>query len=604
MRRPVLTVLTLTACVSVDGVARAVESIETLGTVESVTVYRGQALVTRQVELPGPAGLYEAVIGDLPERVVPGSIYAEPVKGVEVRSVRYRVRPLEEDLREEVRKLDQQLQELQDQSQSIARRRQVLIEHKAYLGHPEQFVAPTATMELTRGVLNAETLQNLTLFILDQRSKLSDDEGKLAIEDRILRARTDVAQRERQALTGSSPKAAREAVVFVNVTEPGKVRLRLRYIVNGATWTPSYNVRTDAQRRQVILEYYASIQQTSGEDWNNVSMALSTATPSLVAKAPVLVPLAVGLAPLAMGDTKQSREELVRKQKQVETTRNFMPQQAQIGQVAQEPAGGKGARGRGQEDLDRELNTLACEGQLLDIVSAKVVARSPAERPALAEDEGLSVTYELVTRTTLPSRTDQQLVQIASLPLEGEFYRVAMPVLTSYVYEEAGLTNTSPLALLAGPVSTYVDGRFVGHAEIPTVTIGERFAVGLGVDSSLRATRELVDRTESVQGGNRVAEFKYRLSIENFAAAPIFVRIMDRLPVGKESEVKFTLLSSSIEETKEPLYQQVQRKKGILRWEIEVAPQATGMNAQTLDYTFQVEYDKGMMIAGLPSAGD
>ena len=65
--------------------------------------------------------------------------------------------------------------------------------------------------------------------------------------------------------------------------------------MGNANWTPSYNVRSDAEQKDVRVEYYASIQQMSGEDWPDVGMTLSTATPSLVAKAPVLMPLTVAL---------------------------------------------------------------------------------------------------------------------------------------------------------------------------------------------------------------------------------------------------------------------------------------------------------------------
>src|SRR5690242_6349444 len=80
------------------------------GTIDAVTVYRGQALVTRVVDIPGPAGLHEIVVTDLPQQVDPSSIYAESAEGVEVRSVLYRERALPEDARDEVRKLDDELQ--------------------------------------------------------------------------------------------------------------------------------------------------------------------------------------------------------------------------------------------------------------------------------------------------------------------------------------------------------------------------------------------------------------------------------------------------------------------------------------------------------------
>ena len=70
------------------------ETTQATGKLDAVTVYRGQAMITRLVEMGGPAGLREMVVTDLPESVLPGSIFAESADGLEVRSVRYRVRPV------------------------------------------------------------------------------------------------------------------------------------------------------------------------------------------------------------------------------------------------------------------------------------------------------------------------------------------------------------------------------------------------------------------------------------------------------------------------------------------------------------------------------
>jgi len=586
--------------------AQGADSIETSGVVDAVTVYRGQALVTRKVEVPGPAGLREVIVTDLPAHIVAGSIYADSNDSVEIRSVRYRVRPLADDVREEVRKLDEQIREVHDQIQATVRHKQLMTEHKTYLDKLEQFVAPTATVELTKGVLNAETLKGLTTFLFAERARLADEELKLAIEERTLAERNDVLQRERHTLTGSSTRTAREAVVFLNLPKAEGGRLRLSYLVANANWSPSYNVRTDKDRGGALLEYFASIQQMSGEDWNDVSMTLSTATPSLVAKAPVLMPLSVTLAPLGQeqqlaqgggkGGRGQSKDELAKQQRQVEMQRGNTLQAQQLQFDAAAPS----AQAAGG-NYDWILNDLACDLQMIDLLSHGKVTRT-RERSSPAEVEGLSVTYELASRTTLPSRSDQQLVQIAALPLKGEFYRVASPVLTAYVYEEAQLTNATQTVLLAGPVSTYVAGQFVGHGDLPTVTAGEKFTVGLGIDSALRVERELLDRTESVQGGNRVVEFTYGLSIQNFRDEAVKVRLLDRLPRGKESEVNVNLASTSVDLSDDSEYQRLDRKKGILRWDVDVPANASLADARTVEYKFRVEYDKGTSISGLPIA--
>ncbi|MEX0744705.1 MAG: DUF4139 domain-containing protein, partial [Phycisphaeraceae bacterium] len=141
------------------------------------------------------------------------------------------------------------------------------------------------------------------------------------------------------------------------------------------------------------------------------------------------------------------------------------------------------------------------------------------------------------------------------------------------------------------PMLTYVAGQFVGHGQIPTVAAGEAFTVGLGIDSSLRAGRELVDKQESVQGGNQVVEMTYRLTVENFADAPRAVRLLDRVPTDEGKELRVTLVDPSVELSEDEAYQ-AQRKKGILRWDVNVPGQAVDGDALTVTYTVRLEHDR------------
>lgn len=587
------------------------QSLETPGKLDAVTVYRGQALVTRLVALTGPAGLREVVVTQLPEHVVPGSIHAETTDGVEVRSVSYRARPVEQDVREEVRKLDEQIRAAQDRLAASQRRSQLVTERKAYLDKLEQFTAASANVELTRGVLNAETLEKISMFMFNERGGLAEEELKLGLEQRGLQEQLALLDRQRQTLTAGSARTLREAVIFVNLTDADGGQLRVRYLVNNANWSPSYNVRTDGTSGGATVEYNAAIEQLSGEDWSDVSMTLSTATPSLVAKAPVLAPLTVALAPLAPQAQAAVQSgakgysvmlgELSSKRLAVERDRagNLFGQQRQAEGGLAAVDGSMVFHVQANDAFDKALNEVAGEIQLLDLVAAERPRLATADAASPPVAEGFSVTYRIAARTTLPSRTDRQLIQIASLPLKGTFYRVAVPVLTSYVYQEAELINDSSLVLLAGPVAAYVAGQFVGHGEIATIASGESFTVGLGIDSSLRVAREMIDKKETIQGGNRVVDLTYRLTLENFGAAPADVRLMDRLPATKGSEIRVTLGESSAPPLAQPGQVDADRKKGILRWDVQAAAQAAGAKALTVDYQFKLEYDKQMAVTGM-----
>jgi hypothetical protein len=99
-----------------------------------------------------------------------------------------------------------------------------------------------------------------------------------------------------------------------------------------------------------------------------------------------------------------------------------------------------------------------------------------------------------------------------------------------------------------------------------------------------------------------VVDFTYQLTVENFGSNEVSLRLIDRMPTAKEkeNEVKVTLVSSGGKLSDSEAYQQAERKKGILRWDVEVPPQAIGPKAFAIDYQMSVEYDKQLSIASLP----
>ncbi len=573
---------------------------KTTGQIDSVTVYRGQALVTRKIDLPRKAGLHEIVVTNLPDRIIPSSIYAESGstdadESVAVRSVRYRVIPVQNDVRDDVRKLDEEIDSVNDQLNAITQEMELRHKNDVYLDRLEQFTASTATTELTHGVLDAETLTQLSEFIFSSRESLSKRGLELSREKSKLNDQLSLLKRKRSQLTGSSAKQVREAVMLVSIPKNSnrQTTLQLRYLVDGATWSPSYSVRANEQTQdEITLEYYASIQQVTGEDWESISMTLSTASPALIASPPSLKPLKISLTMPVQQDQRagkgyfRARQELSQQQLQVDKGRNDL-------------SWADGQNKNADAD-DTALNVLAEKIQVLDLTNRGSISRSMAgERENTANTQGPSVTYLLKGRASLPSRSDRQLVQIARIHAPGVFSRQATPVLTPHVYNQNQATNTSDLVLLAGPVSTYVDGQFVGGDHLPLVAIGEQFSAGLGIDSSLRSNRELVRKIERIEGGNRVAEFTYRLTVENFNDHTMNVRVLDRLPYPDKEPIEVTFISSGDTPLcDDPTYLKGDRKQGILRWDVAIPAHAVDADVFVIEYTFSLEYDKQLTISG------
>ena len=78
-----------------------------------VTVYPDSALVTREVDVPAGDGIVEVIVTPLPPHTVNSSLYSEGTDGIRVLTTRFRTRQLLEDTREDVRKLQDELRQLE-----------------------------------------------------------------------------------------------------------------------------------------------------------------------------------------------------------------------------------------------------------------------------------------------------------------------------------------------------------------------------------------------------------------------------------------------------------------------------------------------------------
>jgi uncharacterized protein (TIGR02231 family) len=557
---------------------------EVSGQVTQVVLYRGQALVTRVIPLEGPAGGLEIVVGNLPEQVVPESLFAEGGKGIEVRAVRFRARAVGEAPREEVRTLDEAIEQVNEKLEVNKKHVELLTKRTAYLDQLEGFVAPTAKAELSKGVLNAEALQTVTTFSFAQRKAVAEEQISLEKEAKELTKQLALLQRQRAELTGSVSQTVREAVLFLQKQVEGKESVQLNYLVGNCGWSPTYTFRAGKDGKEIAVECSALIQQMSGEDWNGVVLSLSTASPALSAAGP-------GLGPFPVALTQQPE------QKQVSQQELTAQVQAIRGRQKTAILDNLKALSLGENiGSSWAANAAAGDLQSLELLNGKEVLSMLAAETAQAA-EGPSLSYQLAGAVSLASRADQQMVRILQANFESRFYHVATPVLTSYVYREAELKNKSDQDFLAGPITVYLDGRFVGRGEIPTVARGQTFVVGFGADPQLRARRELADRREDIQGGNRELRMDYRLVIENYKEQEVPLRVVDRLPYSERpGDVRVKLGELKDPLSTDALYVRTEKPKGILRWEITVPAGATGKDARMIEYGFTVDFDRNFRL--------
>ena len=571
----------LMACIA----GRVAHAAPVAGSVSRVTLYRGQALVTRDVPVAGKDGALELVVSDLPAQVVPDSLFAEGSDAVEVRAVRFRSRAVGEEPQQEIRKLDEALEDLNLKLAANRKSLELAARQASYLDQLDGFVAPTAKQDLSKGVLDAKALQEVTKFSFERREKIAERQLALDKEARTLTADLALLQRKRAEVAGKATRTVHEALLFLVKRGAADATVRVNYLVGGCGWAPAYTLHAGADRKQVEVQYSALIQQMTGESWDDVALTLSTASPAISARGPGLAPFHVVLGPAAPNAPGQSYSpsDLSSQVKGNNDRRNSAVQQAQQGYMLADEIGNAWV-----------CNTVAMQIQNLELLGGRDIVRVLRTVDA----EAPSISYRLKERVSLASRADQQTVRILQQNMPSKFYYVATPILSPYVYREAELANDSQEDLLAGPITVYLGDRFVGRGEIPTVTRGQTFVVGFGADPQMHTSRELADKKDDTQGGNRELAFQYRLVVENYSDEAVPVRLLDRVPHAENgADVRVSLGEMKDKLSDDQLYVRLERPKGILRWDIKVPAKATAEKAHVVNYGYKVEFDRKLQLA-------
>src|SRR5207248_2854779 len=193
--------------------------------------------------------------------------------------------------------------------------------------------------------------------------------------------------------------------------------------------------------------------------------------------------------------------------------------------------------------------------------------------------EGPSVTFRLKNRMSLPSRNDDQTLEVARIEMAPDFFYKAVPVLTPHVYRQATVTNKSDYVILPGEATMYLGTDFVGRSVLPLVAVGKQFTVGFGVDPQLQVSRQLVSKDRKTTGGNQVLNFDYRILVNSYKTEAVRMQVWERMPKAEAQTVAVSLVGQKPDLSTDALYVREDRPKNLLRWDVTVQPGQSGEKA-------------------------
>jgi hypothetical protein len=564
----------------------------------AVTVYQNTALVTREVDVPEGAGTIELVVTPLPDATVEGTLYSEGTDNIRVLTTRFRNRAIREDTREEVRKLEAEQRKLQLEAQKIQADMKALEQNMGLLTKMEGFSQANTQHATEKGNLNSDSAIALSKYVMDERANKAKELVELQQKQQANAEQAGFVQRQLQELAAGSSKTERDAVIVVDKKNGAAGQVRLNYLVGTANWRPQYKLRAGKDKEPVQLEYLAAVTQQSGEDWKDAKLTLSTAQPMLNSAPPDLKTLEFTV--LARGGMAPGAQPIP----------NLPGMQPAGGPQGQSPGDlGKqasGLRGRAAAEYNAKkdavggqlINDAAALEQCLDLFNPRD-DRQAKNKPGSGFREGQSVTYHLNSKLSVPSRSEEQIIEVARLELTPDYFYKAVPVLTPHVYRLANLTNKSQFVLLPGEATTYLGSDFVGQMNMPLVAADEQFTAGFGVDPALRVQRQMMDKARETKGGNQVLKFEYRILVSSYKSEPVNVQVWDRLPHAETETAGITLVKAEPEISADPLYVREERPNNLLRWDLKVDPTMNGEKARGVKYEFKLEMDKQMIIGNV-----
>ena len=522
--------------------------------VTGVTVYRGRAAVTRSGSLQLEPGLYDLRFLNLPETIQPQTLQARVSNQCKVLEVQFDQILSADMTSPETEALDGQIEELVRRIAVLDQQFQLITMQEEFLSQVGVRAAGEATNTGGTNALDLDAMREQLQFIIDEQTRLNANRNELTPLNLQLEKELRAARNRRQAIAGTS-QFMRLATVTVLVAAPGESSIELSYLVTGATWQPSYNIRAATDGSSVDIEYDAQLTQRSGEDWDRVKLTLSTAQPTVATNPPALDPRFVDVL-VSRGPARS----------------------------LQSPSLDLSSKLRQNESLSGGFPGFSLDTQV--------------------SGEGPSVTYHLPRPVTLKSNIQkQQRSRITTIQSRGEFIHVAMPILTEAVYIRGALTNNSDFLLLPGPVSIFVGQDYVGPTELATVSPDGTFEMYFGIDQSVKATRQLLAKKTSktgLLGGGLKTSYDYRLEIVNGAGKGITLELWDRYPVSRSDQITVDLVDLSHRLAADAEYLEEQKPLGLLKWDLAI-PAATASNSVfVVEYGVRINRAKTISVSGLP----
>jgi len=528
-------------------------NLDASSTVDAVTVYPDGATVTRVISLDLPAGDTTAIAKDFPLGLDASSLRVEGEAGAKLVIGTVDAKPPRAAPPVNLPDIDKRIEALKDERANLDGAIAAALARKKFAerfaeaspaGLGEKGEARPITEWRNAFAAVAEEVAQTDAAIRDAERKQRD------IDREIARVQADRA---------TKPPSKLEVQIELSAAAATKATLRVTYAVRSARWVPLYDARLDtsAKDRKPALELVrrAEIQQSTGEDWSDVALSVSTVRTGRGGSAPELKTLIAQYPPPPA------------------------PPMAPLGTLSD-----KAVR-------QRSMEAFAPAAALPE------PAKPAEERETAVEIGAYQTAFRLPGRVTIAANDGAKSLRISTATITPELMIRAAPVANPTAYLEASFTQAEDAPLLPGKVSIYRDGMFVGTSKLATAGKDEAVRLGFGADDKVKVERSVTKRNEGSAGlivtTAKIDERAFKTTVRNAHDFPVKVAIQDQLPVSENEEIVVEMLPT----TTTPTSTNVRDRRGVTEWIVDAKPGET----KEISFAWRVRWPKDKSIVMQPS---
>lgn len=369
----------------------------------------------------------------------------------------------------------------------------------------EENLITTASAKVGNGTQTGLTVAEMKSMTEFYRSRLFEIRKNTEAINIKLRNLNEAINRINNQINQISSVASRQTgklLLNIHADNSETIQIVFSYLTMNASWTPLYDLRSKGVDKTIEVIAKAAIYQSSGIEWKNVTMRLSTGNPTLSNNRPILNPRYVDFyVPYAYGGYADG----------VVSTTN----------MAQVPA----------------------TEQLEDVKSVADKPRAPQAQP----DEIVNSIFEVKYAQNIPTDGQEHIVIYDEYDMPATYEYHSVPRLDPAAFLLAKIAEFGKYNLQPGTANIFLEDTYIGQTFLDPRTVADTLLLSLGRDENISVKRtEMRDLTEiKTLGANKKETHVYEIFVKNNKNVPINIDILDQIPITNNADIEVKLLESN-----------------------------------------------------------